>query len=371
MITAVLHMAGAVAWWFAVHRAGMPHPKLIAAAAAMTLALAFGPIVLETFPDRPRSRWRVRLVELPYLTHWCALVPALLVLPVAGAVWTVQQVLHSVAPISIGAWAWRAYGAGLIASFWGVFARRHMVRVRHFTARIAGLHSALAGFKIVQLSDLHIGTYTSSQAARGWVRRANALGADLVVVTGDLVSGGAGFHREIADVLAELRAPEGVAVIPGNHEYFGDGETLFGMLTARGVRVLRNQSFVVRRGAARLNVVGVDDVWTRRANVAGAMANTERGSPTVLLAHDPALFPRAAERGADLVLSGHTHGGQIAIPFLARWLNLSAWAHRYQLGVYHEGGSTLVVSAGLGTTGPPIRLGVAPELVVVELRPGG
>ena len=89
---------------------------------------------------------------------------------------------------------------------------------------------------------------------------------------------------------------------------------------------------------------------------------------TVLLAHDPDRFPQAAKKGVDLTLSGHTHGGQIAVPFIARHINASKLAHRFHLGVYKDGDATLYVHPGLGTTGPPIRLGVAPAVVVLRLR---
>ncbi len=90
----------------------------------------------------------------------------------------------------------------------------------------------------------------------------------------------------------------------------------------------------------------------------------------MLLAHDPDRFPHAAARGVELTLSGHTHGGQIAFPFLSRWLSLARIAHRFNVGVYKEGSSWLYVHPGLGTTGPPMRLGVAPAVVILTLRPG-
>jgi predicted MPP superfamily phosphohydrolase len=90
--------------------------------------------------------------------------------------------------------------------------------------------------------------------------------------------------------------------------------------------------------------------------------------PTVMLAHDPDKFPELARRGVDLVLSGHTHGGQIAMPFVGRWITASSLAHQFHIGVYREGASTLYVHPGLGTTGPPIRVGVAPAIVLLTLR---
>jgi predicted MPP superfamily phosphohydrolase len=102
--------------------------------------------------------------------------------------------------------------------------------------------------------------------------------------------------------------------------------------------------------------------------MARALEGCPEGVKTVLLAHDPERFPRAVERGVALTLSGHTHGGQIAMPFLSRWISLARIAHRYNVGLYREQGSVLYVHPGLGTTGPPMRLGVAPAVVILTLR---
>jgi len=132
--------------------------------------------------------------------------------------------------------------------------------------------------------------------------------------------------------------------------------------------VLRNRGLELRRAGGAIYLAGVDDTWTRRHDMARALEARPPGMPAVLLAHDPALFPDAAARGVDLVLSGHTHGGQVAVPLLARKLNLARLITRFTSGLYHSGASTLYVNRGLGTTGPPVRLAVAPEIAVLTLR---
>jgi uncharacterized protein len=141
------------------------------------------------------------------------------------------------------------------------------------------------------------------------------------------------------------------------------------LLGERGVKVLRNEGVTLARGGATLHLAGADDVWTRRADVAKSLAswNPER-EPCILLAHDPDLFAEAAARHVPLTLSGHTHAGQLAIPFLARWLSLSHLAHRFHEGFYRRGASTLYVSPGLGTTGLPLRIGTVPTVAVHVLR---
>jgi predicted MPP superfamily phosphohydrolase len=115
-------------------------------------------------------------------------------------------------------------------------------------------------------------------------------------------------------------------------------------------------------------VAAIDDTWTRRDDLARALSDRVAGTTTVLLAHDPERFDQAADAGVEVVLSGHTHGGQIAFPFVSRAIGLATFAHRYRLGFYKRGRSTLHVSPGLGTTGPPLRLGVAPEVTILVLR---
>jgi uncharacterized protein len=181
-----------------------------------------------------------------------------------------------------------------------------------------------------------------------------------------MVTSGTAFHADIASVVSSLRAKDGTLVSMGNHDYFGgDGEPLMSLLVEAGVRVLRNEGFVVRNA---MYVAAIDDTWTRRQDLTAALRDRPENMPTVLLSHDPDEFASAAKRGVDLVLSGHTHGGQVALPLLARHFNLSKLSHRYHLGMYRHGKSTLYVHPGLGTTGPPIRLGVAPAIVELTLR---
>jgi predicted MPP superfamily phosphohydrolase len=188
-----------------------------------------------------------------------------------------------------------------------------------------------------------------------------------VVVTGDLVTLGTLFYGDVGDVLGELRAKDGVFVSMGNHDQW-DPETFCQVIEAKGPRVLRNEHRVVRRGSAELVIAGLDDWSTDRDDMDRALAERPPGAPTVLLSHYPDFFEEAASRDVDLVLSGHTHGGQIGVPFTARRVTLSRLARQHTAGLHIRGRSRLYVHAGLGTTGPPIRLGVAPEIAVFVLR---
>jgi len=321
-------------------------------------------------PDRRRGRAIVWLVDLPYFIHWCAailtLIPAIaltLVLPL------VQLARGEPMHVPVGAYL-DTYIAGLAVSAYGVLVRRKWFRVVEREVRVTDLPPAFDGFRVAHLSDLHVGTHAPRARALQWSRAANERTPDLALVTGDLVTSGNAFDDDVADVIGALRAKLGVFSSMGNHDYFGEGEALAGKLRQRGVTVLRNEGVVLEKDGARLWLAAIDDVWTRRDDLGRAMAGRPEGVATVLMAHDPKSFDAAADAGANLVLSGHTHGGQVAVPLLARTLNLARLGYKYTLGFYRRGRATLYVHPGLGTTGPPVRLGVAPEVTILVLRAG-
>jgi len=366
--TILAHVPIAMGAYSVLHALGSAWPGWFAVAIAVALAAPFRRRMLALMPDRPRPAWLLQLIDIPYFAHWCASSFALAWTSAACVVWASARLVVGHAPFSLTAAAACGYAVGGGLAAWGVWVRRKWVRVRRLTVPVQGLDPAFDGYTIVQLSDLHIGSFSPQSMAMGWVRMANGLDADLVAVTGDLITNGDAFHETVGNVIGALRARDGVVVSPGNHDYFGEPEALFDRVRAAGARVLANDSFVVRRGKAALVIAGADDTWTRRADVRAALSKRLPGAPVVLLAHDPELFPAAARQGVQLVLSGHTHGGQVAMPWLARHVNLSKLSHRFHLGEYRDGASWLHVSGGLGTTGPPVRVGSAPEMTLICLR---
>jgi predicted MPP superfamily phosphohydrolase len=261
-----------------------------------------------------------------------------------------------------------AYVVAAVVSLWsGLSAIRRRPRVRNRVVRILGLPPQLDGYRIGQISDVHCGPHTPAARVRRWVARLNALDLDLMTVTGDLITTGSSHVADVASALGGLRARDGVFACMGNHDYFTDGEHFVRELTDNGLTVLRNRGVVVERSGAQLFVAGVDDTWSARHDVALALAERPPGAPAILLAHDPNLFPEAAARDVDLTLSGHTHGGQLAIPGL-RGLSLARFITEFTAGLYRRGRSSLYVNRGAGTTGPPVRLGAPAELAVLTLR---
>jgi predicted MPP superfamily phosphohydrolase len=317
--------------------------------------------------DEHRPWWRTFLVDVPYYAHWTAclwcLVPSLVYVIGAPLVDLARgQPVH----LAHGFFMW-TYASGIVVCSYGVTLRRWMFQVKRVDVPVKDLPAELEGTTIAHLSDLHIGAMTPLWWAKRWTRAANAKKPDFVVITGDMVTSGVAFHEDIAELVSTLEAP--VFVSMGNHDYFGEGEPLISLLRTKGrATVLRNEGQVVTRNGKELFLAAIDDTWTRRADMDRALEERPEGMPTILLAHDPDKFPSARDRKVDVVLSGHTHGGQIALPFIARHVNFSKLAHRYHLGVYTEGDASLYVHPGLGTTGPPIRLGVAPAVALVTLR---
>jgi uncharacterized protein len=329
----------------------------IAGALLVTLPFLIGAL-RNPFEQRPHSRAQLYLVMWPFYLWWTICLTFLLFAPPAILV-------AGLTPMSLDQ---ALATAGMLSVVAGTAAlRRHPRTVVHPIA-ITDLPHELEGYRIVQLSDLHCGPFTPPARIRRWVARANALSPDLIAVTGDLITSGSDYVDRVAEELGALRAPDGVLGCMGNHDYFTEGDTLARSLERQGMNVLRNRGVTIARGAGRLYVAGVDDTWTRRHDVAAALRARPPGVPAILLAHDPDLFVEAAAHGVDLTLSGHTHGGQIALPGATQRWNLARFMTRFSAGLFHEGRCTLYVSRGLGTTGPPVRLGARPEIAVLELR---
>ncbi len=260
----------------------------------------------------------------------------------------------------------------------GYTAGRRRLAVTALRVDVPGLPEEFAGTRIVHLSDLHIGRYLGLEELRRHVERVNGLDPDLVCITGDLVDR-AETCGTAFPVLAGLRARHGVFVILGNHDVAAGAEAVTAALRAHTpFQVLRNARADVRINGASLALLGLDDLgrdWARgvlRHPALPPLAETvEDGVPTIVLSHRPDCFDQAVELGASLMLSGHTHGGQLGLPALRRGRvrNLAEFITRYDRGVFYRGDATLVVSNGLGFTGQPVRLFTAREIGCIELRP--
>jgi predicted MPP superfamily phosphohydrolase len=233
----------------------------------------------------------------------------------------------------------------------------------------------LNGFTVAMLSDFHYDPYFSVHPLRAAIAMVNRLHPDLIALTGDFVSvplvgdeTKAAFAAEpCARLLRQMTAPHGLWAVMGNHDDATDAEHVTHALQAENIRVLANQSEPIEQDGSRFWLAGVNDVISGTADLSKTMHGVPVGEPVILLAHEPDFADEASQYPIDLQLSGHSHGGQIRIPFLPP-LYLPELAKKYVWGTYHVGPLTLHTSAGLGTIGIPMRLNCPPEVTVLTLR---
>jgi predicted MPP superfamily phosphohydrolase len=234
------------------------------------------------------------------------------------------------------------------------------VALRNVKVPLRRLSPSMSGFRIAQLTDLHIGP----TLGKGWlsdvVKHTNAANPDLIVITGDLVDGSVDELREHVQPLSGLKAPHGVWFVTGNHEYYSGVEDWYAHLPTLGVRPLRNERAQLAPG---LFIAGIEDL-TGSPSLSDALEGHDPSQALVLLAHQPRQFAEAARRSVPLTLSGHTHGGQIW-PF--SWL--VALQQPFLAGLHRRGDSQLYVSRGTGFWGPPMRVFAPPEITLLRLVP--
>ena len=280
--------------------------------------------------------------------------------------------------VLVQAAAGSAFLVGSSSSLYGTLIGRHDYTIEELGVHLPGLSKALDGFTIVQLSDVHVGSFVGDaelEAGVEFVRRAKP---DLVVLTGDLIDHDARVAETLGRFVRRLvpLAREGVTAITGNHDYYAGVVPTVQALERGGARVLRNQGSVIG-GARGFALLGVDDIMAKRFDP-GAGADLDaairslplvdgrhaaRDLPRVLLCHNPSFFERAAGK-VELQLSGHTHGGQVNVVLRPSELFMkNGWI----AGLYERSGSRLYINRGFGTAGPPARVGAPPEITRVVL----
>ncbi|HYQ45842.1 MAG TPA: metallophosphoesterase [Polyangiaceae bacterium] len=343
-----------------------------AAAFGVSAALYFTTLrrFIAQMRDQPRPRWVTLWFDQPLFVHFGASTFSLLGSPISALL--VVPLAWTGLGERAGFKSWQliesyVYAFGALLSVWAIWIERRFVRVRRIDVPISGLPAAFEGYRIAQLSDLHVGSFDPKSRALEWVALSNALDPDLVAVTGDLVTSGRGFYRDVAEALGALRAKDGVFVSMGNHDLSNNDE-LTRLVAEHGPTVLRNSARIIRRGDALLNVAGVDARIASPSEVTDSLRTCTPDAPVLLLAHYPWIFEAAVASGADLILTGHTHGGQLGVPFFAQRWNLARLTGQRSRGLVFSGKTAMYVNAGLGTTGPPMRLAVPPEIALLTLR---
>src|SRR6188472_3864606 len=265
-----------------------------------------------------------------------------------------------------------AVAAGLLAVEAAWREPRRLV-VRRPVLALERWPAALDGLRVALVADLHAGApHAGLGRVEQVVARVNAERPDLVALLGDYLDPHVLFARRlspeaVARRLGRLRAPLGRLAVLGNHDWRGDGERLRRALEDAGIAVLEDDAVALGPQPGAPWVVGLADLRRRRPQPRAAFARVPAGAPVLALAHDPDLFPLLPDRAA-LVLAGHTHGGQVSLPVIRGLVIPSWWGDRYAHGHVVEDGRHLYVSAGVGTSGLPVRLFAPPEVVILQLR---
>jgi predicted MPP superfamily phosphohydrolase len=243
------------------------------------------------------------------------------------------------------------------------------------TVPIAGLPEAFDGFRIAHLSDFHCSRHVTPAFVQEAVELAQVQGADLVVLTGDFIHHGFHYVERMAKSLSILSAPHNVYAVLGNHDYSVRNalgirrhrelhRAVARALDRRGIRVLRNEAVPLWRGTSRIYLVGLEDLWSRACDLDRAFEGVPHEVPCVTLAHNPRTVERLAGKRCDLMLSGHTHGGQV------RWRGgtRTRRGRRFTSGLYLHEATHLYVNKGVGFGTFRFRYGVRPEVAVLTLR---
>jgi len=247
------------------------------------------------------------------------------------------------------------------------------IEITQHEITMANLPQSFHGFSIVQLTDLHHSSIVTLDYLQACIKQVVRLQPDLVVLTGDYITRQESYAEPLAQAIRSVIVEAGIPVyaVLGNHDHWnsklrnrwkGDGYEVFNALTNAGINVLMNESVPLRRGRERLWLMGCDDFLSGYFDLDLALKSVPPAEPRILLMHNPHPIESIAHHRFELVLSGHTHGGQIALPFVP-----SKIGHKYLSGLYHVGESRLYVCRGVGVIGVPIRFMTLPEIAYFRL----
>lgn len=281
--------------------------------------------------------------------------------------WTRRKFLRRSAQASLALAGVTGVGVG-----YGFWEAAH-IRVKRETVPVPNLPPAFLGTTVAVLADLHHGPFVGLDFIRAAVRQANALQPDLVALVGDYGHRGTKADVELApclEALSDLRAPLGVFAVPGNHDMQDSGRVYRRAVAATPLTDLTNRHQSVTKNGDRLWLAGVDDLWWGKPDLKQALGGVPTGAAVVLLSHNPDFAEREPDARVGLMLSGHTHGGQVYPPVMgAPWLP-SHYGQKYLRGLVQGPASQVFVSRGLGEAGVPLRINVPPEINLLSLEAG-
>ena len=254
---------------------------------------------------------------------------------------------------------------------YGALIERTDFQLRETEIPIPGLPAGLDGLQILHLSDIHLSAFLSEGELARVIDACHQLHPHLAVVTGDLISARGDPLDACIRQLARLRSDSGTFACMGNHERVASAEAYAAEAGARvGIRFLRGENQALRFGHSTLNLAGVDyqPASHRGRYLKGAGSLVDPAACNVLLSHNPDVFPVAAQQGYNLMLAGHTHGGQVTVEIFEQTLNPARFLTPYVHGLYRSGAAAAYVTRGIGTIGVPARFGAPPEISLLRLR---
>ena len=233
---------------------------------------------------------------------------------------------------------------------------------------IHDLPPAFEGFRVTQLTDVHHSRILGLDEIRRVVSLAQQTKPDMFVLTGDYSTTYRRYIEPCAEALGALSAPEGVWAVLGNHDHYTDPELTTRALERHHISVLNNAHTTLQRGADAIQLSGIDDWSWNAADWTRAFSGLKTAAPTILLSHQPTVLDLEPTNNVSLILSGHTHGGQLSFPILGAPARFTTADLKYARGLFRRGDTQLYVSTGTGVIGLPVRFGVRPEIAVLRLR---
>ncbi|HCM39151.1 MAG: hypothetical protein A2070_00870 [Bdellovibrionales bacterium GWC1_52_8] len=342
------------------------HPVLIwVAVSAFVILQIGGPLLYRHFPSRTSWPFVLQWITYGTLGLFTAFLFYTLISDLVIVLWS--KLLQ--APPDLERRAFIAVGIAAFASWGiGIFQALKRPSVYEISVPIKGLAPEFEGYRIVQITDTHIGPILGKDFVEGIVSIANGLDADAIALTGDLIDGTVSDLRVDTALLRNLKARDGVFFITGNHEYYWGAQEWISEIASYGIRPLMNEHVVLTRGKAQLVLAGTPDVGAdkffpeHRFNPKKALEGAPTEAVKVLFTHRPTGYEEIEASGFNLMLAGHTHGGQ----FLP-WSVLVAIAHRYHIGLNRFKNLWIYVSRGTGFWGPPVRFTVPSEISLLRL----
>ncbi len=262
-------------------------------------------------------------------------------------------------------------------SLYGTYIGRTKLKIDEQILVFSSLPVEMDGFSIVQISDIHAGVFMEGWELQPYLEIVNTLQPDIIVITGDIISWGTHYTKPVVQALSMLRAKQGVFAITGNHDFYGNTEELCSNLESVNINVLRNhwKKIDAANGSASLYLIGVDDIWATRhfykknISIPEIISDIPEKNFKLLLCHNPTIFDEAARHDIHLTLSGHTHAGQIILPFPENHgYSLSRLIYKRDYGLYRSGDSMLYINRGLGVIGPPLRINCPREITKIVLK---